>query len=1157
MTVMRPPITPAGRRVRGWILLAAMLSPEPAKAQASVRVAEILEASGEVEIRRAAGAPWVTVRSGQELLGTDALRTRTRAFARVKFEAGLLWLLNAESVLQLGVAVSGDATTNTIRVRLDSGRAVATWTPDRTPVKAADGQAARSTPSAVVETPSGQASILGTEWSLNVDDSGRTALVVLEGTVELSNALASVTVRANEAAEMRVGQPPTLLRVVNPRDRVQWIADYSARPMRFADAQLGSARAAFDLSVADAAAGRNAAAIDRLESVTASGAPAAVLLALTDLLIDAGDLERARLHAESGRRQYSADARFDAMLSRIALFDDRTADSRTSADEATVKDPAAVEGWLALGESARRAGDGPSARRAFERASVVNPNDARGWFGLGSVEAEYEALGPARRSLVRALELDPAGPGYRGELGMLDTLANHLDAAEREFVQAMAERPGDYVTMTGRALLALKEGRDAEALDLLLRATLIEPKYARAQLYLGVAYYRLRRPDDAIRALTKASVLDPKDPMPYLMKSAIHTDFYQPAKALADARVARDLMPNLKSLNQLASTQKGTANLANAVAFMGMEQWAQHLAQQSYYPFWASSHLFLGDRYPSEYARTSEYYKGLLADPTVFGGSPLFQTLLPRAGGHIVGEVSIGDDADNTRSAGTTVSANGYANRVMPIGYATSIRGGIADAPPAIVSGRRAPAAASAAIGVTPNPQWSLFASGAVASERSNLRDPDSHDAITWRVVGRRLDAGANYRPSPRSSSALRIGVGRIESDMPMPPEVPILRIMSAPSEFQGRYTAVLSSGHQVSTGFDLASHREGVDARGEVDVTRSMHSGQLWVSARTASARAALQGDLFVNRERVELVDRSDGRPQPPQRLNGTRLLPRAGASLRIGSGVLRAAYQHQTRPWAAQSTLAVVATAGIPIDDQFLQPGGEQRRVRAQLDWEWSARTFTSVFADRRRFENNLSLNFVGRYQSLLRQIIGENRHTPADNVALALTGLRDIARDASRLNVAALSLLEGEPESGGGRVASTGMALNRILAPQLALSAQYVLSSSKDDASYGSGVPDSERDPLPYVARHVLSLGGTWVSPRRIYASGAAIYRSTRLTPSRFYTDGTLSSPIRQPDWSIRLGGSWETRDKRWALEVAAVDLLAKGAVASYQLTAKWRR
>jgi len=139
--------------------------------------------------------------------------------------------------------------------------------------------------------------------------------------------------------------------------------------------------------------------------------------------------------------------------------------------------------------------------------------------------------------------LNPKGAGYRGELGTLETLANNLSAASREYEQALRDHPGDYVALTGEALLALKQGRDATAVDLLLRATLLESRYARAHLYLAVAYYRLGRFADASRELKRTTTADPNDPVPFLIQSSIDTDFFQAAAAIAAARQAQVLMP--------------------------------------------------------------------------------------------------------------------------------------------------------------------------------------------------------------------------------------------------------------------------------------------------------------------------------------------------------------------------------------------------------------------------------------------------------------------------------------------------------------------------------------------------------------------------------------------------------------------------------------
>ena len=73
-----------------------------------------------------------------------------------------------------------------------------------------------------MKTPAAVAAIRGTDWSLSVEG-GRTALVVLEGVVELSNAQGSVTVRQGEGAVASIGQAPTKFILINSNDREQML----------------------------------------------------------------------------------------------------------------------------------------------------------------------------------------------------------------------------------------------------------------------------------------------------------------------------------------------------------------------------------------------------------------------------------------------------------------------------------------------------------------------------------------------------------------------------------------------------------------------------------------------------------------------------------------------------------------------------------------------------------------------------------------------------------------------------------------------------------------------------------------------------------------------------------------------------------------------
>jgi hypothetical protein len=95
-----------------------------------------------------------------------------------------------------------------------------------------------------------------------------------------------------------------------------------------------------------------------------------------------------------------------------------------------------------------------------------------------------------------------------------------------------------------------------------------------------------------------------------MLLAQIHTDLFQPGEAVAVARAGAQRMPYLRSLNQLANDQKGSANLGAALAFFGMEDWALELAQQSFYPYRGGSHLFLADCYAGEFNKNSALYQG-------------------------------------------------------------------------------------------------------------------------------------------------------------------------------------------------------------------------------------------------------------------------------------------------------------------------------------------------------------------------------------------------------------------------------------------------------------------------------------------------------------------------------------------------------------------
>ncbi|KAK6020774.1 tetratricopeptide repeat protein, partial [Ostertagia ostertagi] len=204
-------------------------------------------------------------------------------------------------------------------------------------------------------------------------------------------------------------------------------------------------------------------------------------------------------------------------------------------------------------------------------------------------------LHAARTTLAQAVALVPDHAGYRAEQATADTEALRLADAHTGFDAALALAGDDYTSLAGAGLLALQQGDAEMARTQLLKALVIEPRYARAQVWLAVAEYRLGELAAAFDSLDRARLADPNDPLPWQIESILRNDSGQPEAAIAAARQALRRLPYLKSLNPLASDSQGSANLGKALGDFGLEHWARAYAQQSYYPLWAGSHFFMAN----------------------------------------------------------------------------------------------------------------------------------------------------------------------------------------------------------------------------------------------------------------------------------------------------------------------------------------------------------------------------------------------------------------------------------------------------------------------------------------------------------------------------------------------------------------------------------
>ena len=85
----------------------------------------------------------------------------------------------------------------------------------------------------------------------------------------------------------------------------------------------------------------------------------------------------------------------------------------------------------------------------------------------------------------------PANPS--AELAAAETFAGNLAIGRQLLQDLLAREPDNYQALTALGLNRLKSGHPSEALEHFMKAGVIEPRYSRAWLYSGVAFYQLGR----------------------------------------------------------------------------------------------------------------------------------------------------------------------------------------------------------------------------------------------------------------------------------------------------------------------------------------------------------------------------------------------------------------------------------------------------------------------------------------------------------------------------------------------------------------------------------------------------------------------------------------------------------------------------------------
>jgi Flp pilus assembly protein TadD len=1119
------------RRARA-LALAATLALASAQA-AAAPAAEVVSVEGKGEYREAQQATWRAVAAKQPLFPSNFVRTLDQSKMAIVFVDRTQVRLAPNSTMQIKEVASG-TDTRTI-LNLNQGRS---WTQSKT------------TPRGLtMETPSALAAIRGTDWEMVVDEEGRATLTVFSGEVEFYNDQGNVVVRPNEQARAEKGRAPVKLLLQTSRDRMQWVSSFTIDPQRYAEFRAplvpdlrDIAKLLREQSFGDAYARLKALALT-------ADAPAVVHLLLADFEIYRGDLDRAAQVLAGSAGRYPSDERFEVGLARVALLHGDAPAALAHARAALAKRPDSADALVMLGDIERYEGRAPQAIEAYARAVGVAANDARAWFGRGVVEEERENVRRARSDLSKAIALDETDAGYRAELGMLEGFAGDSERGREHLEKALALQPDNYVALTGLGVLELRSGHVDAAVDALLRAGVVEPRYARAHLYLAAAYYQAGRDDAAQAELKRAGETDPNDPLPHLLASMIHLDRIEPGLAVAEARLALDRIPYLKSLNQVADSQKGIANVGSPLAFMGLEEWARSAAQDSYLPFWGASHLFLADRYAGDFDRRSELMQGFITDPLAFGASNRFQSLLTQPGHHATASLRY-NSSDDLRLVEPVITLNGLVTSPRPAAYFVEAVDTQIDPRNTALSARAK--TLTAAVGAKPTAELSTFLYANRLSVDADLGQRGATgDFERINGTATRVDGGLSYAFDAASRLWLKAGASDQHSTvddaltlvLPGQPLVSASNFVTRPSsnDVSLRYTLVARDSLEVTAGierarlrtprtlvrdaglhFDTASvPQESLD-QVDHDRSESAYGMARWTAGALRLDVGIAWSDYRKDRDIATHQLAGDFHVEEAYRRK--KADPLAGLTWRLApSSLVRAACRRWARP-ISLDTLAPIAVAGIPLDDQLVFPGGVLDECRGQFEWNDASKTFFNAYAERSRVHNLVSA-------------LDGVQNTNAD-----VTNL-DRLRNRALAPPPKPDSLEDTPVYGEGIVKRAGLAIERIVTAQVAMRAQYTYTDSENTNPALSGRS------IPYLPRHQANLGATWAPGWHAFVTAQAVYRSRR------FADELNVSPL-PPGWDAQLNVFIESPDKRWSVEAYGMNLLKKessdvfGIVVSYR-------
>ena len=607
--------------------------------------AVLISFSGEAKVKAANSEVWRAAKVNEVLNEGFTLKTEKYSNANLLFEDGTQIKLAENSSLLIRVLRNKSSSkVSSTDLLLSRGKI---W-----------GRSKETPENLSISSVTATATIRGTEWEFSLSNDQKTHVTVVSGEVNLSNSFGSVSLFKDYEGSSDGLSSPVYSQVNEARDRVQWVSRYTPYTQLYRAGEIGNAADKNPHCVQGASITRpNKTPVrtpestedlfDRLRIYMREGnyADASAIIAeeawiestligkqvLTDLFALSGNYARARETLKLAIASFSDCSAIDTQNAAIALhFGDLTEVKRYIAN-LSKRTKVLTEDFLVQGDFYALEGKFQLAKKSYEAALNNDKQSIKSLLKLSMLHTEYGEPLKGESYMNSALAINAE------DINLLRLLAENAISHSKyfsaiEILEGLAEKsPNDVVIRNSLALAYLATSDVEEAMKSSRAAGVIAPSSSMPNLTTGVIFYEQNNTELALKEFEEAAEKDEKNPLPFLLASAVLSDTGREVQAVEYSYEALDRLPYLKSLNKIKTDKRGSSNLGYAYSGLSLEGFATFYALASYEPSWAGSDFFLSERLTDEKARGSIALRGFLNDPNALGASKSKVSLLDKA----------------------------------------------------------------------------------------------------------------------------------------------------------------------------------------------------------------------------------------------------------------------------------------------------------------------------------------------------------------------------------------------------------------------------------------------------------------------------------------------------------------------------------------------